>query len=254
MKATQAEDTVQYLGIDIEVIDSLWNLSEDFSVNDAAALVAGYDPAMVERFRNDTSFNDNFHRYSITLKAISNAIINNRLNATYRYESREYGYADEMADIDYSEANYVKARGTTSEKDEVFVDNDNGQTFFHKTNPDWTLSTITRDNLVNWLASRGINTGFFFHKKASKPNYLDPKHSRYAFKLAAAVNAWLALEDDNLIKSKSPKQALSKWLREHAADFKLSDEEGKPNETGIEECAKVANWQDKGGAPKTPSP
>ena len=41
-----------------------------------------------------------------------------------------------------------------------------------------------------------------------------------------------------------------KWLREHAANYKLSDEEGKPNETGIEECAKVANWQDKGGAPK----
>jgi hypothetical protein len=32
-----------------------------------------------------------------------------------------------------------------------------------------------------------------------------------------------------------------KWLREHAADFGLTDEDGKPNETGIEEAAKVAN-------------
>lgn len=55
------------------------------------------------------------------------------------------------------------------------------------------------------------------------------------------------------LKGKSPKQALSKWLREHAAEFGLSDEEGKPNETGIEEAAKVANWQPGGGAPKTPS-
>jgi hypothetical protein len=45
---------------------------------------------------------------------------------------------------------------------------------------------------------------------------------------------------------------LLKWLREHAADFGLSDEDGKPNETGIEEAAKVANWQPGGGAPKTP--
>ena len=43
-----------------------------------------------------------------------------------------------------------------------------------------------------------------------------------------------------------------KWLRENGADFGLSDEEGKPNELGIEECAKVANWQPGGGAPKTP--
>jgi hypothetical protein len=50
---------------------------------------------------------------------------------------------------------------------------------------------------------------------------------------------------------KHPKGALSKWLREHAAELGLSDDDGKPNETGIEEVAKVANWQPGGGAPKT---
>jgi hypothetical protein len=44
-----------------------------------------------------------------------------------------------------------------------------------------------------------------------------------------------------------------KWLRENASEFGLSDDDGKPNETGIEETAKVANWQPGGGAPKTPS-
>ena len=43
-----------------------------------------------------------------------------------------------------------------------------------------------------------------------------------------------------------------KWLREHASEYGLSDEEGKPNETGIDEVSKVANWQPKGGALKTP--
>jgi hypothetical protein len=32
----------------------------------------------------------------------------------------------------------------------------------------------------------------------------------------------------------------------------LVDKQGKPNGTGIEEVAKVANWQTDGGAPKTP--
>ncbi|QBQ56110.1 hypothetical protein [Nitrosococcus wardiae] len=51
---------------------------------------------------------------------------------------------------------------------------------------------------------------------------------------------------------KHPKQALAKWLREHAAEFCLTDDKGKLNEAGIQEAAKVANWQPGGGAPKTP--
>jgi hypothetical protein len=54
------------------------------------------------------------------------------------------------------------------------------------------------------------------------------------------------------LKGKHPKQALVKWLREHAAELQLADDEGIPNETGIDEAAKVANWQPTGGAPKTP--
>jgi hypothetical protein len=51
---------------------------------------------------------------------------------------------------------------------------------------------------------------------------------------------------------KTPKQVLMKWLRDHAEEFELLAAEGKPNELGIEECAKVANWQPTGGSPKTP--
>jgi hypothetical protein len=57
--------------------------------------------------------------------------------------------------------------------------------------------------------------------------------------------------NQSVIGSKSPKQALAKWLREHATDFGMIDDDGKPNETGIEEVSKVANWQPTGGAPKT---
>jgi len=250
MDEGRAEPADVYGELDIELIDSLWNLAEDFSVDDAAALIAGYNPVIVQRCRTDTSFDANFPRYPVALKAITHAITNQRLKASLRYQAREYGYADMMADMEYSDALYVTASGTTAEEDELLSQD---HTCFYKPFPDWSLSTIPRDELVRWLRSRGIRTGFFFPSATKNPDYLDPSHPRYAPKLAAAVNAWLALDDESSIRAKSPKQALTRWLRENAARFRLSDDDGKPNETGIEECAKVANWQEKGGAPKTPA-
>ena len=110
-------------------------------------------------------------------------------------------------------------------------------------------SRVDVESLRQWLHSRGLRKGFFFPTQQETPDYLNPRDTRYAPKLAAAVQAWLAVTDP---AGKHPKQALAKWLREHAADFGLTDDEGKPNETGIEEAAKVANWQPGGGAPKTP--
>jgi len=105
------------------------------------------------------------------------------------------------------------------------------------------------ESLKEFLVSRGFRRGFFFPERTEPAEYLDPRNSRYAPKLAAAVRAWEAVTDPG---GKHPKQALAKWLRENAVEFGLTDDEGKPNETGIEEAAKVANWQPGGGAPKTP--
>ncbi|MGQ0677394.1 MAG: hypothetical protein ACT4N4_15095 [Rhodospirillales bacterium] len=110
-------------------------------------------------------------------------------------------------------------------------------------------SRVEVESLKEWLASRGFQRGFFFPTPVEAPGYLDPNNPRYAPKLAAAVRAWQAVQDP---AGRHPKQALAKWLRENAVEFGLTDDEGKPNETGIEEAAKVANWQPGGGAPKTP--
>jgi hypothetical protein len=86
------------------------------------------------------------------------------------------------------------------------------------------------------------------------PDYLDHFHAHYAPKLAAAVEAWKAISNDPQLRSgKSVKQALVVWLRQHANDFDLTKSDGNPNEQGIEEVAKIANWDTKGGAPRTPS-
>lgn len=115
---------------------------------------------------------------------------------------------------------------------------------------DLTLSTVNVESLKEWLRFKGFTTGFFFPQPSETLDFLDQQNPRYAPKLAAAVRAWQAVTDAG---KKSPKQALDKWLREHAAEFNLTSEEGKPIETAIEECSKVANWKPGGGATKTPT-
>lgn len=114
---------------------------------------------------------------------------------------------------------------------------------------DVTQSTVEVQSLRSWLANRGIKSGFFFPAAVGAPDYLDPGNPRFAPKLAAAIQAWQAVTDPN---GKHPKQAVIKWLREHATRLGLADDQGRPNETAIEEVAKVVNWQPGGGAPRTP--
>jgi hypothetical protein len=87
-----------------------------------------------------------------------------------------------------------------------------------------------------------------------KANTIENPFGRYyAPKLAAANAAWEAVTSDpNRLRGRSPKKALTLWLTEHAAEYYLLNKDGTPNATGIEEVAKVANWQPGGGAPPTP--
>jgi hypothetical protein len=230
-------------------IDPLWNLAEDLSIEDAAALIAGYNPVLISRCKNDTNFDQTFSKYPIALKSLTHAITNRRVNASIRHSAREYGYADAEADQEYYDAEFWHVTGSTADEDEK-VSKD--KSCFFKPFPDWSLSTIARDELVAWLRSRGIKDGFFFPRDADAsnvPDYLDPKGARYANKLAAAVHAWQAVTNSGKV---SPKKALEKWLREHASMFGMTDDDGNPVNQAIEDCSKVANWRPGGGAPKTP--
>jgi hypothetical protein len=93
----------------------------------------------------------------------------------------------------------------------------------------------------------------FFPLAKRGPDYLSTDHANYSPKLAAATHAWMAISaDPELRRGKSVKQALVVWLRQHANEFGLTKEDGNPNEQGIEDVAKIANWDTKGGAPRTP--
>lgn len=73
--------------------------------------------------------------------------------------------------------------------------------------------------------------------------YLQSGHPRYAAKLAAAVRAWEAVVEP--APGTTIKQSLERWLAENAERFALSG-------NAIVECSAVANWNQRGGAPKTP--
>ena len=202
----------------MEALD-YWRLCDELTVNQAALLVAGVDPAgytNIEQLNLDerpTGFDAARH-------AITSALRRGNIAG----EIFEFSDHNSSGDL----IGYIP--------DTV----------------DPATSRIEVDALRKWLQGRGLKFGFFFPEGSSTPDYLDKNHPRYAPKLAAAVRAWLATDGNAAISGKSPKQALTKWLREQAAGLGMTDDEGKVNETGIEEVAKVANWQLTGGAPKTP--
>jgi hypothetical protein len=197
-----------------------WRLCDELSVVEAALLVVGEDPSTDNVHVENWDVPKRPIGYEAAKSAISRALIKGTITGNHIPEF----------DLDINGNICGEVPGTINV----------------------SLSSVDVDSLRSWLKSRGVHSGFFFPVASDKPDYLDQTHPRYAPKLAAAVNAWLEVGSSSANSGKSVKQSLMKWLRENASLYKLSDDDGKPNETGIEECAKVANWQDKGGAPKTP--
>ncbi len=214
-----------------------WRLCEELSIDQAAHLIIGASPTLVQELSVTTAElpESQAMRYERDIEAVRSAL-------TYAIRS---GILPATS-IEVRRKAEQSALAMYEEDDDGFCFVDTGELDLHKT-------TIHVTDLRDWLRLRGMKPEFFFPENNElTPDYLDPLHPRYAPKLAAAVNAWLTMEDNSLMDGKSPKQALEKWLRENAAKYGLSDDDGKPNETGIAECAKVANWKSKGGAPKTP--
>jgi len=118
---------------------------------------------------------------------------------------------------------------------------------------DWQATRVGVDDLKAWLEARGVQSGFFFPVGPVKAEYLDTKNESFAPKLAAAVQAWKAVQQSELpTPARSVKQDLTRWLNLHAAEYGLTNDDGEPNKLAIEEVSKVANWDPRGGAPKTP--
>jgi hypothetical protein len=201
-------------GATIDPLD-YWRLCDELSVVQAALLIVGKDPSKLQHRIENMPPENRPAGYDAATAALVNAINRQRLPA------------------------------------HVVVTKDEMQ--WPTGEPDWYRTTIAVEDLCTWLRSRGIKTGFFFPDSQADPDYLSEFHASYSPKLAAAIESWKAVSaDDQLRRGKSVKQALIVWLRQHANEFGLTKEDGNPNEQGIEDVAKIANWDTKGGAPKTP--
>jgi len=198
-----------------------WRLSADLTLVQAALLIIGEDPSVAEETVLKSPLDARPAGFEATLTALKRAVETNELRA-------EPG-------VRYS------------------LD-----TFEPEPYP--PLSKVAVVDLQNWLAKRRMRPAFFFPELDSapvptdlSPSYLNPSSQYYSSKLAAAVRAWEAVSaDPNMITGTTVKQAMMSWLRANAREFGLVKPDGTANELGIEEVAKIANWDTKGGAPKTP--
>ncbi len=217
-----------------------WRLCDEISVLDAALLIVGEDPATSRDYIDHWDGEKLPTGYAATRTALINAVLGGQLRATLRYPAR-YLPDDQYPKIGERVSSRIDSDGDPED-------------FAFKEVPDWAITTTKVEDLKQWLSSRGLKTGFFFFDASDdKPDYLDKSHPNYAPKLAAAVEAWQAMvADEDLQKGKTAKQALEVWLRKNADKFGLTKDDGNPNEQGIEDVCKIANWNPKGGAPKTP--
>jgi hypothetical protein len=196
-----------------------WRLCDELTILQAALLIAGVDPSL-EVFGEQRDASKRPIGFDAAKHAITNALRRGDIVGTI-LEFTNYN--------DFGNASGIEPGSI-----------------------DPAVSRVEVESLRAFLRRRGLKTGFFFPDDVDLPDYLDKSHPHHAPKLAAAVQAWQAVEGRAEASGRSPKQMLVKWLRENAAALGLTDEDGVPNETGVEEIAKVANWQLTGGAPKTP--
>jgi hypothetical protein len=117
-------------------IDPLWRLADVLSLQDAAALIAGYDPNVIDICHNDTDFQQKYVRLYPVEKALVNAVLLGLLK-TEKVSGTVYAPARLFDIIDTK--GYSKSGNKISMSD----------------------TRVKVDDLREWLKGRGFTTGFF---------------------------------------------------------------------------------------------
>jgi len=192
-----------------------WKLCQSLSLTEAALLIGGIDPCDHPQDLHAWEPKYQPRCYRPALQALSSAIKEGSLKGELKFDRNSDENGDGYEVLDPSR------------------------------------SMVVVEDLQRWLASKGVRTGFFSMDDVSRQPYLDPDNQRYAPKLAAAIAAWEGVGREPTA-GKSVKQQLEAWARRHANAFGLCDDEGNPVKSAMETIATIANWETKGGAPKTP--
>ncbi len=250
-----------------------WRLNDSLSVTNAAMLAADIDPGkneLTEQSLPDDGFfhirgesnhvNHYFHssRFIAVFSAIRNAILEDRLSANITRLARDASYrwfggedfaekpGEHEAELTYNAL--LRTEGTSLKSNVERSGWGTYGTILFIKEPDWSQTTIRVDDLKDWMAARNFRPPFFFPE--TKPQgFRDKEHERYSAKLAAAVSAWESVEQAD--PSRTVKQTLEKWLNANASVFGFIDDEGKPQSTVVQSLSEVANWETRGGAPRS---
>ena len=234
-----------------------WAMHDQFTVFEAAMLHYGVDPTD-DQWDNEFAGNtyDDAHRYvGVISAAIKRAVTGDKLKARIAYpwkwvEDNAFGWDDETL-ATCSPASFKTEEGEPSPDDDARYIG-----CVIRREPDWNRTTIDREDLREWLRSRGVVEGFFFPEDEPRgtAEYLNPKHPHYAPKLAALVKAWEYVSaNPDYAPGKTTKQKIERWLNENAAEYGLVNEDGIPLSIIKDQLSSVANWDTKGGAPTTPN-
>lgn len=223
----------------------LWRLSEELSVIDAAILITGNDPSETMEVYEDNESRwvqrTDYEGYDAAAKALKGSILGNRLQAAavFPVEWRPDGDVDRRAVLRGS-SRLFQMRGLD------FADHDG--LIYLVAEPDWSRTTVSVADLKAWMKGLGIFPQFFFPDEAVE-GFRDPTHPRYSPKLACAVAAWESIERPK--PTKSVKATITEWVAANGTRFGMAEGDGVPSTTGVDEVAKVANWETRGGANRT---
>ncbi len=215
-----------------------YRLLEDFTIHEAAALIADASPNEVRYSDYDGDGNRGWYLdvgdteknkiFSICVIALTRAIEKDKLPATVITGSTQPRFYQGHSHKEWIPIGTIDPRETR----------------------------IDREDLRAWLKQRGFNQGFFFPENYKNDiPYLNPENAHYPPKLAALVAAWEAADQEaetNTLVNKNPNSFVTKWLIDNADKFNLRDKNQK--DVFFEELAPVCNWYKAGGRNSKTSP
>lgn len=152
---------------DWKEIGPFWSLSDTFTVHEAAALIAGFDPNAVDAsgqyFKNiETGLTDsNGIAIVVTvLAALTKAVNAGTLKATIRRDAWQRGYDEEPSNGErFAESGVTLQDGADHKVAMALL---RRRAVIYKVEPNWSKTTIDREDLIAWLRSNRHSTGFFF--------------------------------------------------------------------------------------------
>ena len=209
----------------------LLKLMDILTLHDASALIAGCSPSKVFE-----DWNDNERYY--------------RLNT----DKTDPLNAQEVFDLSLKAMIHAIERGLLKADIHVAVSSSFYRLSKKDLSSDWmaiygidpTQTTVTRDDLKEWLEQRGVYPTMLF-PNGRKDDYMNRQHDHYAPQLALCVRAWEVAQTAT-IEGETQKQFIEKWMRENASDFGVDN---KSDAKIFERLATVSNWNKKGGRAKT---